>query len=473
MKSEELRGFVRGWAKLGLVCLAFCAAVVGFAAESINITATPRYPWNGLVDLKFTIDGTSGTKYDTSFTAKDVAGGTNLTMKTLSKSDGTAANVAKEQLLPGTYNWVWDTTADLGEGTVLEKVVVEGKTVESNPLYMVVDLSEGSSAKSYPVSYLGIAPTEGWSDEYKTTKIVLKCIEAGSFYMGSPVTDVSHQSNETYHEVTLLKPYYIAVFPLTQYQYYLITGSGSQTLDSVTLNWGSVRGWDLSSASSGKLKLSNLPGETGSPKKLDFTVTQSTSASDYGWPDNSGVDPTSLIGKIRSATGLQFDLPTEAQWELACKDVPGEGEWCLDVYVEDLGATAVIDPVGPSLSANSKKSVVASAVKIWQLSFESNWSKIECVYNGTTYSQDYYYTWYDTPVYLTFNAYGCQRVVKGLTKRSAGRTYDFSVNPNVAVYTSGVTCRRVLSGSYYNKSTYKVTKPNNPSYAIRLCVLAK
>lgn len=97
MKSEELRGFFRGWAKLGFVCLTFCAAVVGFAAESISITATPRYPWNGKVDLKFTIDGTSGTKYDTSFTAKDVTGGTNLTMKTLYKSNGTAANVGKEQ----------------------------------------------------------------------------------------------------------------------------------------------------------------------------------------------------------------------------------------------------------------------------------------------------------------------------------------------------------------------------------------
>ena len=89
-----------------------------------SVVACPRYPWNGKVDLKFTIDGTSGTKYDTSFTAKDVAGGTNLTMKTLYKSDGTAANVSKESLLPGTYNWVWDATADLGEGTVLERVVI-------------------------------------------------------------------------------------------------------------------------------------------------------------------------------------------------------------------------------------------------------------------------------------------------------------------------------------------------------------
>ena len=89
-------------------CVMACAVMLGglaIAAESISITATPRYPWNGKVDLKFTIDGTSGTKYDTSFTAKDVTGGTNLTMKTLYKSNGTAAaNAAKEQLQLGIYN---------------------------------------------------------------------------------------------------------------------------------------------------------------------------------------------------------------------------------------------------------------------------------------------------------------------------------------------------------------------------------
>ena len=89
-----------------------------------NITATSRYPWNGLVDLQFTIKGDGGVKFNTSFSAQDVAGGTNLTMKTLYKSDGTAANVAKEQLLPGTYNWVWDATADLGVGTVLDRVTI-------------------------------------------------------------------------------------------------------------------------------------------------------------------------------------------------------------------------------------------------------------------------------------------------------------------------------------------------------------
>ena len=109
--------------------MSFCTALISSAAESISVSATPRYPWNGNVDVKFTITGESGVKYDTSFTAKDVAGGTNLTMKTLYKSNGAAANPAKEQLLPGNYSWVWDAQADLGADTVLERVTVTAETV--------------------------------------------------------------------------------------------------------------------------------------------------------------------------------------------------------------------------------------------------------------------------------------------------------------------------------------------------------
>ena len=92
-----------------------------------NVLATSRHPWNGMVDVSCTIVGDAGVMYDASFTAKDLVGNTNLTLKTLYKSDGTAANVAKEHLLPGTYNWVWDATADLGEDTVLDRVTISIK----------------------------------------------------------------------------------------------------------------------------------------------------------------------------------------------------------------------------------------------------------------------------------------------------------------------------------------------------------
>ena len=58
------------------------------AATVSDVTARQRYPWNGLVDLHFTITGDAGTKYDTSFTAKDMVGNTNIAMRTIRKADG-------------------------------------------------------------------------------------------------------------------------------------------------------------------------------------------------------------------------------------------------------------------------------------------------------------------------------------------------------------------------------------------------
>ena len=106
--------------------LLFGVAVSAVAAEpGITVEARQRYPWNGLVDLKFTITGESGTKYDTSFVAKDMVGGTNIAMKTIRKSNGVAAE-EKEKLLPGTYNWIWDAAADLPDGFKCDRMTVTG-----------------------------------------------------------------------------------------------------------------------------------------------------------------------------------------------------------------------------------------------------------------------------------------------------------------------------------------------------------
>ena len=101
------------------------------AATVSDVTARQRYPWNGMVDVHFTITGDAGTKYDTSFTAKDMVGNTNIAMRTIRKADGTAA-AATEQLMPGTYNWVWDAAADLPKDFKCDRVTVTGTAEEGH-----------------------------------------------------------------------------------------------------------------------------------------------------------------------------------------------------------------------------------------------------------------------------------------------------------------------------------------------------
>ena len=329
----------------GMVLLAVAAlgtSLAAFAADpGITVSARQRYPWNGLVDLHFTITGDAGVKYDTSFTAKDMVGNTNIAMKTIRKADGTAA-AAKEQLMPDTYNWVWDAAADLPKDFKCDRVTVTGTAVEHKYLYMVIDLSGGANASSYPVSYLNDVPSGGWSDVYKTSKLVLRHCSAGKFIMDQSGTSKAH-------DVTLTKAFYIGIFEITQRQYELITGGNSETsgwkYPKVRSSWNDIR---------------------GATKGVAF-------------PSNIECDSYSFIGKVRARTSFEtFDLPSEAQWQYACvadgnlgdsvgSDYPLEvgskkpngwgiydmlgnvEEWTTDRYTS-YGKTALVDPVGGTSS---------------------------------------------------------------------------------------------------------------------------
>ena len=104
-------------------------------------------------------------------------------------------------------------------------------------------------------------------------------IRAGSFMMGSPASEPERLSYETQHRVTLTKDYWLGKFPVTQEQYQAITKRNPSyfkgaTRPVETVNWNDAKGYcDL---------LNNT-----------------------------------FRGKLPA--GYAFTLPTEAQWEYACR----------------------------------------------------------------------------------------------------------------------------------------------------------
>jgi formylglycine-generating enzyme required for sulfatase activity len=161
--------------------------------------------------------------------------------------------------------------------------------------YLVIDLAGGADAANYPVSALAGVPSGGWTEEHRTTKLVLRRIPAGTFTMGSPEEELGHVTDETQHQVTLTQGFYIGVFEVTQEQWYRVMGTWPSYFNNVSYR-------------------ASRPVERVSYNDIRGFLIGA------GWPGSSAVGPASFMGRLRRKTGLPtLDLPTESQWEYACR----------------------------------------------------------------------------------------------------------------------------------------------------------
>lgn len=172
------------------------------------------------------------------------------------------------------------------------------------------------------------------NDEYKTTKLVLRHIPAQKFMMGArpgepgsadellkldPSTGVElkHVSgegvNEGYgieywREVELTKSYYIGVFELTQKQW-------ETAWPERSVNWNQGKG---------PMYPANMVSYTtmrGEIIKVDGKDVLKGDAYNPAAEDH-GVEANSFMGALAARLGVargSFDLPSEAQWECACR----------------------------------------------------------------------------------------------------------------------------------------------------------
>lgn len=265
------------------VAAALCALAVSAAVAVKDVSCRQRYPWNGLVDIDYTVESDDAAADVYVFPeGVDNDSGMLLQMRTLS---GAGAN---GPVKPGTRRMTWNAAKDQPNFNTTS-FSVKMTAISGAAPYLVIDLSGGANAASYPVRFAAAGPDLA-NDICRTTELWLKLILPGTFTMGSPAGEVGRQSNETQHSVTLTKPYYMGVFLMTQKQYTLVMGSNP----------------------------SSYRGDTRPVEQVSYNVIRGTLLG-ANWPAHAQVDATSFLGKIRARTALNFDLPTEAQWEYACR----------------------------------------------------------------------------------------------------------------------------------------------------------
>ncbi len=151
---------------------------------------------------------------------------------------------------------------------------------------------------------IGCSPDGGFAQDVDapqelTNSIGMKLmlIPNGTFLMGSPESEKGHYSNETQHEVTISKDYYLGVYEVTQAQYEKVMGSNPSVFQG-----------DI---------MAELHPQTG-------CVVKDVDSSNHPVDQVSWDDAVEFCRKLSAlpeekAAGRVYRLPTEAEWEYACR----------------------------------------------------------------------------------------------------------------------------------------------------------
>ena len=235
-----------------------------------DVEAFSGYPWKEVV-IGYTIAGANGNCFF--LQAKDLESGKSYV--------AARTNVSGADFTPGRHMLKWNMTAD-GIRIRSNRVEFSLKVWDLRD-YCVIDLEEGTLTQHFPVEYIDMK-VQSTDNEYRHPKLCLKLIWPGKFKM------------QNQYDVTITKPFYMGIYPMTQGQYELVMGENPSS--GLGRNERKGSGFPVQNVSYSMIR-GNLQGAR--------------------WPVNDLVDASSFLGVLRAKTGLALDLPTEAQWEYACR----------------------------------------------------------------------------------------------------------------------------------------------------------
>jgi formylglycine-generating enzyme required for sulfatase activity len=258
----------------------------GHDARDGNLTASITV--TGTVDMN-----TTGT-YVLTYSVADAAGNEANATRTVTVVDTThpVLTLLGDANMSQAKDSAWvdpgATASDSLDGNLTSSITITGTVdVNTTGVYtLTYSISDGASNEANATRTVNVRKTHS-VDLNSSVNMEMLWVEPGTFTMGSPTNEVGRDANETEHNVTLTQGFYLGKYEVTQAQYEAVMVGNSDGLSATPSQYSGNP---------------NRPVEKVSWVDAQIFLTRLNAQQSANIP-----------------AGWAYVLPTESQWEYACR----------------------------------------------------------------------------------------------------------------------------------------------------------